>query len=116
MPVHDRNQVKESTPNWKIGNVRAPDLTGPIHAKAAHKIGVILIPFRRLAAIGLLINLLEAHRAHQPSKTLLVHSSPSFRRCQVIRRTPENDVSRNSVDQRHQVEVHLGLVFRFVLE
>lgn len=54
-PVHDGHQVEKAFPHRQVGDVRAPDLVGPVHPQPTQQIGVGLVPLRRLAGIGLLV-------------------------------------------------------------
>jgi hypothetical protein len=68
--VHDGDEIKDATPYWDVGDVGAPDLIGPLHAQPTQQIWVALMPLRRSASIGLLV---DRHQAHQPPDAFVIH-------------------------------------------
>lgn len=95
VPVHDRHQIEEPSPHPQIGDVRSPNLIGPIHPQPAQQVGIRLVPLRRLAGVGLLVDRLRPIRRIRRRMRFSFTRWPSLRRCQVICRTPKNGVSRN---------------------
>mmetsp|Transcript_6898 Transcript_6898/g.10928 ORF Transcript_6898/g.10928 Transcript_6898/m.10928 type:complete len:207 (+) Transcript_6898:2399-3019(+) len=73
MPVHNRYETQKAPSHRQVGDVGRPNLVRSCHPQIAQQIGVGLVPLRRLAHVGLLVDRHEAHQPHQASDTLVIH-------------------------------------------
>ena len=102
-PVHDGDEIEVALSHRQIGDVGAPDLIGPFHPQPAQQVGVGLMPLRRSAGVGLLVDRHQPHEAHQPPDALFVHGMAFV--LQVPRHLPdpiERGLEELLVDHPHQ--------------
>lgn len=110
MPIHDRHQIEEPAAHGQVGDVHAPDLVWPVYPQTPQQIGVGLVPLRRPAGVGFLIDRHQSHQAHEPTDALLVH------RMAFVAQVPghladakERCLEELHIDQPHQRKVLLRL-------
>ena len=70
VPVDNSNQVHEAPQQRHLGDVCAPDLVDMRNRQVAQKIGIALVPFARRTAASPGVDSLNAHQAHQSSRSL----------------------------------------------
>ncbi len=65
-PVHDRHQIEEAAPHRDIGDIRAPDMVGPLDCQLAPQARIDPVRGMRIAGPGPLVDRRQAHLHHQP--------------------------------------------------
>ncbi len=117
VPFHDGDQIAKAPTHGQVGDIGAPDLVGPLHAQAAQQRWLGLVPLRRFAGIGLLVERHQAHKPHQSPDALVVHGMALILQmpCHLLHAV-ERCLEELLVDHDHQVEVQGRLAHRLVLE
>ena len=72
-PVDDRHQIEEAASDRDVGDVRRPDLVGPVDRHTAQQVGEDLVSRRRLRGVLFRPKRRDPHPAHQPLHPLAVH-------------------------------------------
>ena len=76
VPVHDRDQVEEALCERDVGNVRAPDLVGPVDEESPQQVGVFEVRLVRNRRSLLGGQRPDSHQVHQPLDALAVDEHP----------------------------------------
>lgn len=117
VPVHDGDQIEEATSHRQECDVGAPNLIGLVRAQATQKIGANLVPLRRFAGAGFLVNRHEAHQPHQAPDVFLVHEVVFIAQMpRHLAHSVKRGLKELLINQAHQVEVNLALARRLIIK
>ena len=64
-PIDDGDEIDEAARHGDIGDVRRPDLVGPLDFHAAQQIGIDLVSWRGLRRIAPPVDRFDPHALHQ---------------------------------------------------
>ena len=77
VPVHDGHEVDEAFAHGDVGDVCAPNLVGALDAQPTQEVGVYLVRMMGATRIGLWIQGVHAHAAHEALHTFTVDEMAS---------------------------------------
>lgn len=112
--VHYGEQIEEATSHLQVCDVGTPNLVRPVQAQAPQQIGVNLVPLRRFAGVGFLVDWRETHQAPDAflvHEVVFIAQMPRHLVYAVKRRLQEL-----LINHAHQFEVHLALALRLVVK
>jgi hypothetical protein len=104
--VDDRREIDEAAPHWDIGDVRRPDMIGPLDLHAAQEIWVNLMPRRRLARVRATIDRGYAHALHQ-RRHMATTDDDAFAPQKITQhpRPGEGMIEMQFVDTPHELQI-----------
>lgn len=77
-PVHDRHQVDKAAVHPDVGDIGRPYLVWPVDCESSEQIRIDLVFFIALTQLGLGIDRLDAHLAHQALNPLVIDAVALF--------------------------------------
>jgi hypothetical protein len=117
MPIHNYHQEHEPPIHGDVGDIGCPDLIGTHNGEIAQEIGIDLMARMLATGVGLGIDRLKTHLAHESLDALAVDRVPLP--LQMVSHAPSSIKGRLQVllvDQAHQLQISCFNTARFIVE
>ncbi len=102
---HDRYQIQKAMLDWDVGDVAAPNLSGPRDCQLSQQIGIDPMLRVFLAGVWALINGLQTHNAHQATHTMPPRREPGLGKISCnLAAAKERILRKYPVNLMHQIK------------